>query len=46
MGADSALRVARYQWRKRPDRAPAPPVRAYRCGGCGGWHLTHTALRS
>lgn len=41
MAAETALSVARNQWRKDPGRAPRPPVRVYQCPECGyGWHLT------
>lgn len=41
IAAETALGVARNQWRKDPGRAPRPPVRVYQCPECGyGWHLT------
>jgi len=45
MAAESALGVARAQWRRKPTRAVAPPVRVYRCPVCGEWHLTHLPER-
>lgn len=40
MAAETALNVARNQWKRDPKRAEAPPVRVYLCG-CDSWHLTH-----
>ena len=41
LAAESALGVARNQWRRDRTRAPRPPVRVYQCPECGyGWHLT------
>jgi hypothetical protein len=45
LAAESALGIARSQWRRDPTRAPKPPVRVYQCASCdGGWHLTHRTL--
>lgn len=42
MAAESALSVARSQWRRDPSRAERPPARIYLCPICGAWHLTHS----
>lgn len=44
MAADTALNVAKNQWRRHPWRAEAPPERIYQCP-CGVWHLTHVARK-
>lgn len=42
VGADYALAVIR---RKDNPGRPYMEVRSYRCPLCGGWHLTHRAVR-
>lgn len=40
LAAETALSVAKNQWRRHPERADVPPNRIYQCE-CGVWHLTH-----
>ena len=41
MAADTALGIARNQWKRDPSRAEEPPDRVYLCPSCSQWHLTH-----
>jgi len=40
MAAESALGIARNQWRMDKTRAAQPPTGVYQCPVCDGWHLT------
>jgi hypothetical protein len=43
MAAETALGVARNQWKRNPSRAAEPPNRVYLCPRCDRYHLTHSS---